>query len=154
MVKVEELTAIIDSREQLPYDLAPFKTVRCGLPTGDYSVEGYETEITIERKSLDDFIGSISTGRERFEREIERLLKFESKMILVEGSAEDILKQRYVSRMNPTSVFGTIASFIAKGVPVMLAGNRTIAQDFARRFLFLSVKYRLPPVANSATKAG
>lgn len=147
--KPEDVVCVIDRREQKPYDLSPFKTIPGTLKTGDYSILGFEDKITCERKELSDFIGSISAGRERFEREIERLLPFESKMILIEASANDIWFQKYRSRMNPKSVMGTMASFIARGIPVVLAGDREIAQDFARRFLFLSYKYRakknLPP---------
>jgi DNA excision repair protein ERCC-4 len=127
-LKVEDLVIIVDTREQLPYELSPCKTIRKGLPTGDYSLEGLEDKVVIERKSLDDFIGSICQGRERFEREIERLMPFEAKMILVEGSAEDITRHRYQSRMHPNSVMGTIAKYQMLGIPVMLAGDRVTAQ--------------------------
>jgi ERCC4-type nuclease len=147
----EKLVCIVDSREQMPYDLSPFIMVTKGLPTGDYSILGMEQQVVIERKSMDDFIGSISQGRERFEREIERLKPFESKMILVEASAADIVNHRYRSRMHPNSVMGTMAKFFSLGIGVMLAGNRETAQDFAKRFLYLSAKYRLQPVATSDT---
>lgn len=149
-----ELTVIIDTREQRPYDLTPFPSKRFCLPTGDYSVEGYETILTLERKNRDDFIGSICQGRERFEKEVERLKPFVSKVILVECSAQDIAEHRYLSRMHPNSVMGTIAKYIAAGVNVFLASNREIAQDFARRFLYQAVRQQklLQPVADSDTK--
>jgi hypothetical protein len=74
---------VVDTREQLPYEfsgmtgsageLLAVPTVVKGLPSGDYSIDGLEGEIAIERKSLDDLYGSVTWGRERFEREIERL---------------------------------------------------------------------------------
>lgn len=76
----------IDSREQFPF---PFVGYRCdardqyrpliirtkveGLRTGDYSLEGFEEVIAIERKSLSDAYSTFCQGRERFERELERL---------------------------------------------------------------------------------
>ena len=39
---------VVDSREQQPYSF-PNSVVR-GLPLADYSVQGYETRIGIERK--------------------------------------------------------------------------------------------------------
>lgn len=64
-------------------------------------------------------------------------------MILVEGSANDIVGQHYRSRMHPNSIMGTIAKFQMLGIPVMLAGRREIAEDFAKRFLFLTQKHLL-----------
>lgn len=140
-LKPEDIHAVCDTREQRPYNLEPFQVTRVGLKTGDYSLLGFEDKVTIERKSLDDLIGSISTGRERFEREVERLKFIDQKVILVEGSYEDIVQHRYLSRMHPNSVVGTIAKYQLQGLPIMLAGNRANAQDFAKRFLFLSYKY-------------
>ena len=37
------VTAIIDTREQLPLDLSPLQTVMQTLTTGDYSVQGLES---------------------------------------------------------------------------------------------------------------
>ena len=52
MIRPENLTAIVDSREQLPLDLSPLRTIRGTLATGDYSVQGLENIVAIERKSL------------------------------------------------------------------------------------------------------
>ena len=82
------LEIIVDTREQTPFDF-----VGCGcdavvtvkkLNTGDYSVAGLEDKITIERKSLVDLYGSCGSGRERFEREIVRMSKFQYAAIVVE----------------------------------------------------------------------
>ena len=148
-MKPEKVFAVQDTREQLPYDLKPFNVIVKGLKSGDYSLLGFEDKVSIERKTLADFVGSISHGRDRFEREVERLQSFESKVILVEGSAADIANHRYQSQMHPNSVMGTIAKYAAVGIPVMLACDRKIAQDFARRFLFLCAKYRMSACEDS-----
>jgi len=41
--------------------------------TGDYSIVGQEHRIAIERKSVEDFLGSITAGNARFRREHERM---------------------------------------------------------------------------------
>ncbi len=77
---------VIDTREQSPFGFAGIvadaaqrrrpiavQTVRAGLPTGDYSVEGLESSIAIERKSRADIYSTIAQGRKRFARELERL---------------------------------------------------------------------------------
>ena len=72
--KVEDILAIVDTREQRPLDLSPLQVVRGTLATGDYSVVGLESVVAVERKSLDDLLGCIGTDRARFDREVQRLL--------------------------------------------------------------------------------
>ena len=45
----EQVTAVVDTRERIPLDLTPLKTVRKTLVTGDYSVQGLEDIIAVER---------------------------------------------------------------------------------------------------------
>ena len=79
---------IIDTREQTPWafplDLA--ETARGTLSEGDYALEG-DDGFAIERKSLSDFLGTISTGWNRFKRELNRMDNkgFPAKVIIVEG---------------------------------------------------------------------
>ena len=65
---------LVDSREQRPYSEDIYKPLglKCTvkkLDIGDYSIKGKEKEVAIERKTLDDFIHSITHERERFEKE-------------------------------------------------------------------------------------
>jgi len=75
---------LIDSREQLPYEFAGFDTVRSGLRTGDYSLEGHEHAVCVERKSKADAWGVVGGGRKRFVRELERMLAYERAAIVIE----------------------------------------------------------------------
>ena len=85
-----QLTIIEDSREQQPLDFTGHRgveSVRSGLKTGDYSVQGYEDKICFERKSIPDLVGTLIGGHERFLREMDRMKDYEEKYILVEHSA-------------------------------------------------------------------
>ena len=62
MLTPEQITAIIDTREQAPLDLAPLATITGTLSTGDYSVKGLEAVVAIERKSLPDLSSIALTG--------------------------------------------------------------------------------------------
>lgn len=78
---------IIDTREQRPWTFPEWAAVRVGtLKQGDYALEG-DDRFAIERKSLDDFIGTIFSGWERFKRELERMTRadFAAKVIIVEA---------------------------------------------------------------------
>lgn len=88
-INMEPINIIIDTREQTPwaFDMS-MCNVRIGtLKTGDYALDG-DTGFAIERKSLDDFLGTISTGWERFQREIYRAkdAQFPAFPIIIEGS--------------------------------------------------------------------
>lgn len=85
----EPLTLIVDSREQRELDFSRFKgvaTVRQGLKTGDYSIAGLEDKWVCERKSVQDIVGTLVSGHERFLREMERMRDFEERYILIEHS--------------------------------------------------------------------
>jgi hypothetical protein len=103
---------VVDSREQAPYhfqgvraDAKGFKvpiivrTVVKGLETGDYSIVGLENRITIERKSLADAYGTFGDGRERFERELERMRSYEYSAVVIEAGWEHALN--YVPPIRP-----------------------------------------------------
>ena len=121
------LTIVCDTREQAPYLFERFEVelVRAGLPTGDYSLAGHEDRAAIERKSLDDLVGCLTVGRDRFERELDRARFLALFAVVIEASMEDVARHRYTSRMNPHSALQSILAFqVRYGVPFVWAGNR------------------------------
>lgn len=90
-MKTNKLIIIEDTREQDGLSFEGFRgveSVRKGLKTGDYSVEGYEDQICFERKSIPDLVGTLIGGHERFLREMERMKSFDTKYILVERTPD------------------------------------------------------------------
>lgn len=80
---------ITDTREQLNLDFSKFRdveSVRTKLDAGDYSVVGYENLISFERKSVQDLVGTLVGGHQRFLRELERMKNYKEKYILIEHS--------------------------------------------------------------------
>ncbi|GFK92341.1 hypothetical protein NNJEOMEG_00165 [Fundidesulfovibrio magnetotacticus] len=122
------LSLVVDTREQAPYGFERFpgvELVRAGLPTGDYSLAGHESRAAIERKSLDDLIGCLTTGRERFERELERARALDCFAVVVEASMEDVARGRFTSRMNPHAALQSVLAFqVRYGCPFVWAGSR------------------------------
>lgn len=99
----------IDTREALPLSFDGFRgvdTVRSGLRTGDYSIQGYEDTICFERKSVQDLVGTLIGGHERFLREMERMRSFKAKYILIEHTP-DIL-YNYCAKHGWQRKFNTI----------------------------------------------
>jgi len=104
-------TIVIDSREQTPLAFNRLASVVAGLDTGDYSIRGLETLFGIERKTVPDLVASVTTGRERFERELARLRGHRFKRLLVVGCPGEIAAQHYRGNTSPKSVLHTLAAF-------------------------------------------
>ena len=105
----------IDSREQRPLILEGYPTEVVGLPCGDYGVRGFSDwtnpAFICERKSLGDLVSSLTSGRARFEREIEKLRQFRFRAILIEAVLGEVEYQQYRSVVSPQSIFQSLAAF-------------------------------------------
>lgn len=132
MAAGRKLDVIIDTREQTPWVFSErVTTIRDALPTGDYSLVGARNLVTIERKTLNDFVGTVIGARKRFTAELERMQAFPYRLIVVEGSLEDILRGRYTSKASPTSVLATAISLhVNWKTPVLYAGSRPCAAAY------------------------
>ena len=136
----EDVLAIIDTREQLPLEL-PLRTITDTLPTGDYSVSGYEDLICCERKSLPDLIGCMTSGRKRFERELQRMKAYDARCVVVEASWQQLRDGEYRSRITPEAATHSVVSWISSfAVPFLFVGDRVSAADAVAYFLFTSTK--------------
>lgn len=134
----QPVTLIVDTREQLPFAFsAPgVRTIRRALETGDYSVDGLEHRVAVERKTLNDLVKSLIRDRDRFLREVRRLETFEACCIVVEADWSDVAERRYAGGAHPRSVFGAILSLIVdQRTPVYFLSNRQIACRFTEDFL-------------------
>src|SRR3989304_1202183 len=110
----EGFCLIIDTRENLPLFRKPPKgllIVRDTLRAGDYSCKGFEGNIAIERKSLNDFYGSIGNGRDRFKRELELLKGYQWAGLVIEADEATVLSANSMyTQMHPLAVKQTIVS--------------------------------------------
>ena len=135
-------TILIDTREQTPLVGFTCPTRVCTLATGDYSVDGCEHLFAVERKTVSDLIGSITTGRERFERELVRLSEMRRACIVVEGDLESVIDWRYRSNVSPKAIVNSLASFHARfGVPTVFAGSARNAAIVVEAFLLKAAKH-------------
>jgi len=129
------MTVVIDTREQLEYAFS-VPSVRRKLEAGDYSVEGFEDRVAVERKSMADFVSTVIRGRKRFHKELEKLRHYEAACVVVEGNFRDLLEGRYLSDVHPNALAGSIASIIIDfGVPVYFCSDRQAACLFTETYL-------------------
>lgn len=139
----DDMNVIIDTREQLPYSFDKFNcnTIKKKLKTGDYSLDGYENEVVIERKSKADLYGSIGKGRDRFEKEFERLSWFKYPALIIECDLNNLLKPIAFSKLSGKTVINTLLSWSIKyGVFIYFACTRELAENLTycilQKYLF------------------
>jgi DNA excision repair protein ERCC-4 len=121
------ITALVDTREQTPLALPGLRIERATLSTGDYSVRGLENHVAIERKSLPDCVACCGRERKRFDREIQRLLAYPVRCLVVEANWADIEAGDWRGQMTPKQVGASLISWQVRGLPVCMAGDRMMA---------------------------
>ena len=165
-IDVCPFTVVIDSNESAPYPFAGIKsrehddrtlviqTVRKPLwnhavraveikgeshnvGMGDYSIEGMESLIAVERKSVNDLFSTLGSRRGRFEAEIKRLSEdCEFAAVVIEGDWSQILGWKGHGP-DPRSVHGTMTAWAQryKGVHWVLCPTRAFAEKQTFRIL-------------------
>jgi DNA excision repair protein ERCC-4 len=136
---------LIDSREQTPLPFTRLRAERATLLTGDYSVKGLERSFSVERKSLDDLAGSLTAGRDRFTREMERLRGYEFRRLLIVGTRAQVEAHAYTSRATPAAILGSLAAWeIRYSVPVVFAPTPEAAAVEVERWAWYTARARPP----------
>lgn len=141
-LEMESLTAIIDTREQSPWDLSPMPTIRQGLHVGDYSLKGLESIVAIERKSLPDLVMCCGSERDRFQRELDALRGWPVSAVIIEAEWSDLQRGEWRSRLTPKQVMASVCAWVAQGHTILLAGTHESAAHVARGVLFYAARYR------------
>lgn len=128
---------VVDSREQKPFKFS-VPTVKKGLASGDYSVVGYEDDITVERKSLPDLVRCCGRERSRFMDQCKRLIQIKCRLLIIEGSWSDIEAGKGIhpkSHVTPAQITGTLLALSGMGLPWITADNRKVATEITQRYL-------------------
>jgi ERCC4-type nuclease len=150
------LHIIIDSREQSPWSWLPSDatTEIAGLVSGDYAL-AQDTEepkrkgmlrpvrFSLERKSLEDFLGTISSGWDRFVKELTRMDTFPARVVIVEGDFASCCFREEAGvlmspdhshcDLRPAFVARQISELTMMNVSVLMAGDAMLAAGLAYR---------------------
>jgi hypothetical protein len=90
MSKHDDFTIIIDTREQQPWSFEHYTTASRKLDTGDYSIEGLEDIVCIERKkSVSEVANNLTESR--FIDVVDRMSKFKYAFLLLEFDLAQVL---------------------------------------------------------------
>lgn len=88
-MKADDFTIIVDTREQNAWEFGNHTTSRTKLDTADYSIEGLEHLLAIERKQSVSEVATNITEK-RFPAFLERLSLIPHKFMLFEFDLEDV----------------------------------------------------------------
>jgi len=87
--------------------------IRGTLQQGDYGIEGMAARVAVERKSAADLFSTLSSGRRRFVRELERLQeRCEYAAVVVEADWQTLFTTPpEYSRLPPRNVFRSVVAY-------------------------------------------
>jgi DNA excision repair protein ERCC-4 len=112
----------------------PFK--RGTIKTGDLSIAGLESQVAIERKTLNDLVTCLSHQRARFEENLRRSTGMDYYAVVIEADLSDVAEGRFHSAMSSSSAWESIAALATRyKVPFIFAGNAETAARLAQSLL-------------------
>jgi ERCC4-type nuclease len=146
--KTPAYTVVKDTREQDGYTFESFTgrytsckgMVTRKLDTGDYSLEGLEEKLCIERKGrISELAINLGKDRARFMREIERMQEFPFRFLILEFSLDDVIKfpegadipQSNISKVRITGKYllkMLVELQINHNIPVLFCDNKKNAK--------------------------
>ncbi|WP_370290787.1 histone-like nucleoid-structuring protein Lsr2 [Nocardioides sp.] len=132
---VDDLEVVVDSHERYPYTFADRQvaTRRAALAAGDYGLVVDDVlRASVERKSLDDLVSSLTSGKLRFQ--LTDLSAVPRAAVVVEERYSQIFK---LERVRPSTVADLIAECQVRfpTVPIVFCETRKLAQEWTYRFL-------------------
>jgi DNA excision repair protein ERCC-4 len=144
----DRLCIVIDTREKeklgkhWKFDQRQVSVIWEKLHEGDYTVNGLQGRVVLERKTCGDWVNTVIHDWIRFRKELIRLSGYEAAAIVVEADLGQIYRGEYESNALPASVLSRgNAVFLDHGIPVFYWGSdRQQCADMAHRFLLLAWK--------------
>jgi hypothetical protein len=136
-----DLTILVDARERYPYRFAgqQVSTERRTLPCGDYAVEvDGRVVASVERKSLDDLLGSVTGGRLRFA--LGELASLARAAVVVEDRYSRVFSAEHV---RPSQVADGLAELQVRypSVPLVFCETRALAEEWTYRYLAAAFRW-------------
>lgn len=138
--KEMQITAIIDTREQTPFDLGKYmNVVNQSLPHGDYSLAYPDLRrwVCVERKSLPDFLACCTKERARFEKELLALRGYRFSLVVCEFKLQQVFEQQYRSQVTPTSVLASVMRWTSLGNQFIFGENHEYSTWLVAKYLEL-----------------
>jgi hypothetical protein len=148
------LAIAVDSHERYAWSFAHQQatTVRATLPAGDYGIvdEAGDVIAAVERKSLADFVSTLTNGKLRYA--MAALASLPRAAVVVEDRYSSIFK---LTRVRPRTVADGLAELQVRypNVPIVFCETRPLAQEWAYRFLGAAAEHHRLDAAGGVLEA-
>lgn len=137
------LTIYTDTREQNPIHL-DCETKKMCLNIGDYTASGDNfSNLFIERKSLADLCGTLSSGIERFEREISKAEALDAYIVVMVddkySNAIDYSSKKFNQKITGAHLFFEIRRLSEKysNLQFIFSGSRNKSSELIKKILLM-----------------
>jgi hypothetical protein len=132
---IAELAIVVDVHEKYAYTFPAQQVgvVRRALPCGDYAVvAGGKVVAAVERKSLNDLVSSLMSGRLRFA--LGELAALPRAAVVVEDRYSAVFA---LQRVRPAQIADSLAELQVRWptVPIVFCDNRKLAEQWTYRYL-------------------
>jgi len=132
---IDELEIVVDAHERYAYRFPSqrVRTVSRGLACGDYAVSvGGKLVASVERKSLDDLVSSLTSGRLRFA--LGELASLSRAAVVVEDRYSRVFT---VDRVRPALIADGLAELQVRwpAIPIVFCETRKLAEEWTYRYL-------------------
>jgi hypothetical protein len=139
---VSHLPILIDTREQDALEFSKSKIEK--IFVGDYLIadKKYFTNTFVDRKSESDFLGTMASGIERFEKEVVKAVELNCYLfVVIESSINSILinQRKYNRKTNLEYVFHNMRSLCHKyprHIQFVFTGSRNKSLDIIPKLLY------------------
>jgi ERCC4-type nuclease len=134
--------ALIDSREQNPFDFTRFKGWFAGiekraLPLGDYSIAGLDDICVVERKDLSDLVHSFTTERAIFVRRLRRMAEFRHRLLVITSPLSQIKSRYPYSNVHPNQITQALVALLAGlQVPFLCTETHELGEELVASYLY------------------
>jgi ERCC4-type nuclease len=144
-MKNTDFTIIVDTREQKPWTFDHYQTSHAKLDTGDYSIQGLENILGIERKrNVAEIANNITESR--FKDVVSRMSQLKHSFILLEFELSDVLKYPIGStvpkrlwdkiRITPAYLLKHLTNLqLEHNIKVLFCGNSVNAERMAETII-------------------
>ena len=146
---VPAITMLVDTHEHLPYEFQGLVriagTIRQTLPAGDYAIAEAPEIFCVERRRVEEFntiFSNPSDNRPRFLRELEPLLAFPHRFLVIEGTIQFNKAGGRLGQYHRNGMMDFLDGLTARyGVKIIYSDNREEAEERVANLAALHYAY-------------
>jgi len=146
---VPAITMLVDTHEHLPYEFQGLVriagTIRQTLPAGDYAIAEAPKIFCVERRRVEEFntiFSNPSDNRPRFLRELEPLLAFPHRFLVIEGTIQFNKAGGRLGQYHRNGMMDFLDGLTARyGIKIIYSDNREEAEERVANLAALHYAY-------------